>query len=138
MNLIAKTAIHEVYHSHALIQEWFNGTDKATPQLLDQLLIMFSPDFLMINPKGSKLNRSDLECFFLSMRGARPNVRIEVTEPKVILSGDNYCILRYEELQYMEREVLHRLSTAVFVSDNNGGVLWHHLHETWALPKEDK
>ena len=132
MNLITQSAIREVYDSHVLIQEWFNGTDKATAQLLEQLLIMFAPDFSMVNPKGGELNRSDLESFLSGMRGARPNVRIEVTEPKVVLTGNNYCILRYEELQHMEQKILYRLSTAVFVSDNNGGVLWRHLHETWA------
>lgn len=133
MNLITQAAIREVYDSHILIQEWFNGTDKATPQLLAQLLTIFSPDFSMINPNGGELNLSDLENFLSGMRGARPNVRIEVTKPKIILTGDNYCILRYGELQYMEQEILHRLSTAVFVSDNNGRVLWRHLHETWAV-----
>ncbi|MBP9742419.1 MAG: hypothetical protein KBD37_03580 [Burkholderiales bacterium] len=136
MNLITAAAINEVYKSHVLIEEWFKGTYKATPQLLQQLLSVFTPDFSMISPNGNQLNRHDLKHMLSGMRGARPNVRIEVTTPQVILSGDNYCILKYEEFQHMEQEILHRLSTAVFISDGNGSVLWHHLHETWA-PKNN-
>lgn len=136
MNLITTAAINEVYNSHVLIEEWFHGTEKATPQLLEQLFSVFAADFSMINPAGNELNRHDLKYLLSSMRGARPNVRIEITTPQVILSGDNYCILKYEELQHMEQQILHRMSTAVFISDNNRSVLWHHLHETWVGTKK--
>lgn len=49
MNAVTQTAIYEVYNSHILMQEWFNGSDKATPQLLEQLLLIFSPEFSMID-----------------------------------------------------------------------------------------
>ena len=103
MNLFTQAAIREVYDWHVLIQEWFHGYEQATPELLMKILKMFSPGFSMINPNGSNLTYTDLELFLAKMRGARPSVRIEVTEPKVILAKDDYCVLRYEEFQYTLR-----------------------------------
>ncbi len=129
-NFLAKS-IKEVEDCHILIEEWFHGTEQATPQLLEQLLKMFSPSFSMINPKGVQLNSVNLREFLSKMRGARPDVKIKVTPPQIILAEEDFCILKYEEIQSMSSETLHRISTAVFVSDGNGGVLWQHLHETW-------
>lgn len=133
MNLFIQTAIREVYDCHVLIQEWFHGTDQATPELFGKMMKMFSPSFSMINPNGGNLTYTDLELFLSKMRGVRPVVRIEVTEPVVIFAGDNSCVLRYEEFQHMESITLHRISTAIFTSDGIDGVLWQSLHETWVL-----
>ena len=84
----------------------------------------------MINPMGKELNFSELKLFLSSMQGARPNVKIEITQPQVIFTQDSCCVLKYEELQHMHSEHLHRISTAIFTNDGSGGVLWQHLHET--------
>lgn len=131
MQSITKLAIAEVYNCHVLIEEWFNGSKNATPELLDKLLAKFSHNFSMINPNGNQLNYSDLRVFLSKMHAARVGVRIEVTEPIIIHEDDNICILQYAEIQHLSDKVLHRLSTAIFVSDDADSVLWQHLHETW-------
>ncbi len=85
----------------------------------------------MINPSGAILTRIDLEKYLLTMFGARPNVKISITKPNVIIENNDSCVLLYEEIQHMEYDKLHRISTAVFIRNNNR-VLWRHLHETWA------
>lgn len=131
MKAITKAAIAEVYNCHTLIEEWFNGSKNATPELLNRLLAKFSNSFSMINPNGNQLAFKDLETFLSQMYGARVGVRIEVTKPIIIHEADNICVLQYAEIQHMADKKLHRLSTAIFVSDDAGSVLWRHLHETW-------
>lgn len=138
MSILTQAAIQEVYDCHGLIQEWFNGTEKAIPQLLKKLLAKFAGNFSMINPAGKALSLRDLETLLSSMRGARPDVKIDVTQPQTIFTCDSCCILKYEEFQYMESEHLHRNSTAIFISDGSGGVLWQHLHETWISWEQNK
>ncbi len=133
MNSITLKAINEVYSSHVLIQNWFNGAEEITLEDLNQLLTRFSSDFLMVTPNGAELKHKELSSYLLGMYGARPDVKIEITKPLVIIEGDEYCILRYEEIQHMEQKTLHRISTAVFICDGKDGVLWRHLHETWVL-----
>ena len=131
MQLITELAIAEVYNCHVLIEEWFNGSKKATPELLEKLLAKFSHDFSMINPNGNQLGYNDLQAFLSKMHAARIGVKIEVTPPVVIHETENSCILQYAEIQHLPDKILHRLSTAVFIKDVVEGVLWRHLHETW-------
>lgn len=131
MKAITTAAIAEVYNCHILIEEWFNGSKNATPELLNELLAKFSNDFSMINPNGSQLTYKDLESFLSQMYGARVGVKIEVTKPIVIHETENICILQYAEIQHLPDKVLHRLSTAIFINDGKNNALWRHLHETW-------
>lgn len=135
MSQLTQAAIKEVYDCHVLIETWFHGKETATPELLETLLAAFDKDFSMINPGGGELNAVDLANFLSGMRGARPTVRIEVTPPQVVVDTDDYCVLRYQELQHLDGSLLHRTSTAVFCNNGSNGAKWRHLHETW-MPKE--
>lgn len=136
MKALTQAAIDEVYACHVRIESWFHGQEDATPALLTTLLGKFAPSFSMVNPGGVALTYDDLQQFLAGMRGARPSVRIEVTPPVVVAESDDYCVLRYEELQHMDDSLLHRTSTAVFATDENGGARWIHLHETWMPERE--
>lgn len=131
MHPVTRAAIQEVYDCHVLIETWFQGKEAATPDTLARLLAAFDQDFSMINPNGGELNAAELASFLSGMRGARPTVKIEVTPPQVVLDSEDYCVLRYQELQHLDDTLLHRSSTAVFCRDGNGAAKWRHLHETW-------
>jgi hypothetical protein len=118
-------AVKEVYDCHVLIENWFHGGDKAPEEVLQRLLAAFDRGFSMVNPGG-------LEKFLSGMNGARPTVAIRVTPPVVVVEGSDYCVLRYEEIQDLADQQLHRLSTAVFIAGKDGAPRWLHLHETWA------
>jgi len=132
---LSAAAIREVYDCHVLIETWFHGGEQATPEVLERLLAAFDQGFSMVNPGGSHLGYGGLASFLAGMCGARPTVSIRVTLPEIVLDGPGYCVLRYEEIQELGDQQLHRLSTAVFTAGEDGAARWLHLHETWA-PKE--
>jgi hypothetical protein len=135
MSQLTQAAIQEVYDCHVLIETWFHGKDDATADVLNKLLVAFDSHFSMVNPGGGELDATGLETFLSGMHGARPTVKIEVTVPQVVVDSDDFCVLRYQELQHLDGSLLHRSSTAVFCNDGTGRAKWRHLHETW-MPKE--
>jgi hypothetical protein len=129
---LSTAAIREVYDCHVLIETWFHGAEQATPEVLERLLAAFDHGFSMVNPGGKQLGHDGLASFLSGMRGARPEVRIRVSLPEIVLDGPDCCVLRYEEIQELGDQQLHRLSTAVFTAGEEGIARWLHLHETWA------
>lgn len=127
---------HHVYldaldASLVAIERWLSGVD-ATPAALDALLAPFSAHFTMIATDGRALDRGGLHALFATLAGAKPGLRILLSERRVIAADASHAVLTYREAQHAaDGELPARRSTAVFERDAHGIVRWVHLHETF-------
>ena len=120
----------EVSHTLADIEQWFAGTDDRN--VLKRLLARFSPAFSMIAPNGDSLDVAGLQALFEKLGGARPGLRIELSEWHNIDQHAGGASVSYRELQSDASGVLNdRRATAVLERQASGALLWRHLHETF-------
>ena len=120
----------EVSQTLADIEQWFAGTDDKT--VLIRLLARFSPQYSMITPSGDTLDVAGLQALFEKLGGARPGLRIELSEWHSIDQHAGGASVSYRELQSDASGVLNdRRATAVFERQPSGALLWRHLHETF-------
>lgn len=120
----------EVSHTLADIEQWFAGTDDRN--VLKRLLARFSPQFSMIAPNGDSLDVAGLQALFEKLGGARPGLRIELSEWHNIDQHAGGASVNYRELQSDASGVLNdRRATAVLERQASGALVWRHLHETF-------
>lgn len=123
----------EVLDAHVLIRSWL-GSDDANDEVCKNLLARFSPEYSMVTPGGALLDFSTLNSFFRTQRGARPGLEIDIKDMQVVAESENGATVVYKELQQLpEQNPTLRFSTVVFELNNDGEVIWRHLHET-SLP----
>ena len=118
-----------VNETHVEIEGWFSGLE---PGVLPVLLGRFSPEFSMITPSGKVLDADGVEALFEQLRGARPGLKISLSE----LTGSAHyaggAVISYRELQEEHNgNRTDRRATVVFEQAADGKVLWRHLHETF-------
>ncbi|MGO4000329.1 DUF4440 domain-containing protein [Pseudomonas fluorescens] len=120
----------EVSHTLADIEQWFAGTDDR--KVLTRLLARFSPQFSMITPNGDALDFAGLQALFEKLGGARPGLRIELSEWHSIDRHADGASVSYRELQSDASGVLNdRRATAILERQASGALAWRHLHETF-------
>ncbi|MGD9427150.1 DUF4440 domain-containing protein [Pantoea sp. NSTU24] len=121
----------EILDAHDLIRAWLGNT-AAKDEICDQLLARFSPAFSMVTPGGGLLDITTLTSFFLTQRGVRAGLEIEISDMRIIAEGENGATVVYKELQQLPGQPpTLRFSTVVFEVKKEGGLLWRHLHETF-------
>ena len=119
-----------VSETHVEIEGWFSGLE---PGVLPVLLARFSPQFSMITPGGKVLDLDGVETLFEQLRGARPGLKITLSEFKGIALHAGGAVVSYRELQEEHNgNRTDRRATVVFEKTADGKVLWRHLHETFA------
>lgn len=119
-----------VTETHVEIEGWFSGLE---PGVLPVLLARFSAQFSMITPTGKVLDANGVETLFEQLRGARPGLKITLSEFQGISSHAEGAVVSYRELQEEHNGTrTDRRATVVFERDASGKVLWRHLHETFA------
>lgn len=131
MDLIA-SARTEVDLRHEFFVAWFSG--QAEPSAMEHSATAFAPDFQMIPPSGSLLQRAEVLTMLNDARSSRgPDFTITVTHIAARLVGPDLALLVYDEEQTMAGKVTRRRSSALFGPDAQApqGVVWHHLQETW-------
>ncbi|WP_175922359.1 nuclear transport factor 2 family protein [Burkholderia latens] len=127
---------HQVYldaldASVAAIERWLSGADTA-PAAFDALLASFSTDFTMILTDGRLLDRNGLRALFAQLGGAKPGLRISLSDLRVLAADASHVTLTYIEAQHAgSGELPARRATAVFERDAAGVVRWTHLQETF-------
>ncbi|MCU1755169.1 DUF4440 domain-containing protein [Pseudomonas helleri] len=119
-----------VTETHVEIEGWFSGLE---PGVLPVLLARFSAQFSMITPTGKVLDANGVETLFEQLRGARPGLKITLSEFQGIALHAEGAVVSYRELQEEHNGTrTDRRATVVFERDASGKVLWRHLHETFA------
>ncbi|KVL34638.1 polyketide cyclase [Burkholderia territorii] len=117
--------------SIADIERWLSGTD-TSPAALDALLAAFSADFTMIMTDGRVLDRDGMRALFATLGGAKPGLRIALSDIRVRVADASHTVLTYLEAQHAASgELPARRATAVFARDAAGSVRWSHLQETF-------
>ncbi|KVA12994.1 polyketide cyclase [Burkholderia sp. AU19243] len=117
--------------SVAAIERWLSGADTATAAL-DALLASFSTGFTMILTDGRLLDRDGLRALFVQLGGAKPGLRIALSDVRVLAADASHATLTYVEAQQAASgELPARRATAVFERDAAGIVRWTHLQETF-------
>lgn len=120
----------EVLDAHVLIRSWLGNKD-ANIEVCENLLARFSPEYSMVTTSGALLDFTTLESFFRTQRGARPGLEIDIIDMQVIAESEKGATVVYKELQQLpEQNPTLRFSTVVFEMNNDGEVIWRHLHET--------
>ncbi|MGK3135285.1 DUF4440 domain-containing protein [Pantoea trifolii] len=120
----------EVMDAHELIRNWL-GNSAADDEVCEKLLARFSPAYSMMTTGGVLLNINQLKSFFRTQRGARPGLNIEITDLQIVAESEGGAIVTYKERQKIcELAATLRFSTVVFELNQDGSVIWRHLHET--------
>ena len=118
-----------VTETHVEIEGWFSGLE---PGILPTLLGRFSPQFSMITPSGKVLDIDGVDGLFEQLRGARPGLKITLSEFKGIALYPDGAVVSYRELQEEHNgNRTDRRATVVFEKTADGKVLWRHLHEAF-------
>ncbi|MGN7983558.1 polyketide cyclase [Burkholderia sp. 22313] len=113
------------------IERWLSGVD-TSPAALDAMLAPFSAEFTMIMTDGRALDRDGTRALFAKLGGAKPGLRITLSDIRVIATGASHAVLTYFEAQHAASGALPaRRTTAVFERDAAGVVRWTHLQETF-------
>ncbi|KML62637.1 polyketide cyclase [Burkholderia cepacia] len=113
------------------IERWLSGVDTA-PAALDALLAPFSADFTMILTDGRVVDRDGTRALFAKLAGAKPGLRITLSETRVLAADALHAVITYLEAQHAASgELPARRATAVFERDAAGVVRWTHLQETF-------
>jgi hypothetical protein len=130
----------EIVVRHAFFVDWFTGTGPETA--MDETARCFAPDFHMIAPDGSQLDREAVLSMLQNARGSRTSghFAIEVEMRRTVRPGPDLALVVYDELQRTDEGQTKRRSTALFSSDPQapGGVVWRHLHETWITTEQNE
>lgn len=120
----------EVMDAHELIRYWL-GNSAADDKVCENLLARFSPAYSMMTTGGTLLNINQLNSFFRTQRGARPGLNIEMTDLQIVAESEGGAIVIYKERQKnCEQAATLRFSTVIFELNQDGSVIWRHLHET--------
>lgn len=113
------------------IERWLSGTD-TSPAALEALIASFSADFTMIMTDGRALDRDATRALFAKLGGAKPGLRIALSDIRVLAADATHAVLTYLEAQHAASgELPARRATAVFARDAAGIVRWTHLQETF-------
>ena len=120
----------EVMVAHVLIADWLSGRQRS-PQLCETLLERFSPNYSMITTQGAVLDIARLSSFFRAQCGARQGLEIDIVDMQLVADYKDGAVVTYQERQQVTGQPSTlRFSTVIFEVDNDGRLLWRHLHET--------
>lgn len=135
----ADDCAREVVEMHDAIERWFVTADDDA---FDRLSAVLAPEFVIVDPCGSTVDRESLLDGLGDAGGSRadddPAFGIEVRNVDARLATEEYCLVSYEEWQSGDGEETGRVSSALFHPSETSpsGVEWVHLHETWLQAPE--
>ncbi|MDR2283764.1 MAG: hypothetical protein LBE37_11170 [Sphingobacterium sp.] len=113
------------------IEVWFNGTADGKDDLYRIITDSFSPSFSMVTGDGEVIGYAIFRSWLHEVYGRFPTRRIEVKD----ISGyatTAHVLLQFVEIQWTDNLRTERLSSAVFLLEEDRAV-WSHLIEEWVL-----
>lgn len=124
-------AMQSVIDVHVLIENVFNG--RQSEQCLVQLLQHFDSQFSMVTLSGNVFQYAQVQSLFATAAGKKPDLKITVSDIRLILHSANYCLLQYQELQQNAAiTTLRRSTVCIRVAEQQ--CFWQYLHETAVTP----
>jgi hypothetical protein len=132
MDLTAK-ATAAIITFHQQIEKWFRAEGVEKKNGTAFLLEDFHADFIMISPNGISRNLDDLVSWLPTAYGARPAVVVDVKNIIRRFEQQGAVLMEYEETQRTGDQLNRRISSALFVQEPDGRVLWQHLQETFLI-----
>ena len=132
MDLTAR-ATAAIITFHQQIEKWFRAEGIEKKNGTTVLLEDFHADFIMISPNGINRNLNDLASWLPTAYGARPAVVVEVKNIMRRFEQQDVVLMEYEETQRTGDQLNRRISSALFVQEPDGRVLWQHLQETFLI-----
>lgn len=136
--LSAEALESEIRRFHVVFVDWFAGRVPAGGSYFhEQVVAHLAPDFIYVDPSGSRLHRDPLVALLERGYGSNPAFEIDIEDVVVRFTDVSSATVCYVEVQ---RGALNatspenrRFTSALFVIEN-GRRVWKHVHETW-LPK---
>ena len=129
-----QTAHAEVVRLHDFLGAWFRGeleADRLGPDFADAL----HPSFENVQPAGRVLDRAAIVDAIRAGRGANPDFRIAIEEPRLLAEWPGLILFQYVEHQTGARASEpenRRRSTVLF--ETGGRLVWRYLTEV-GLPE---
>jgi hypothetical protein len=130
---IDQAVIREITQLHSFFESWLAGQLPNTDDAFDRADRVIAPDFTIVEPSGTEVNRTQLVTGLRAAWGQRPGVRIWATSVQIMAQGGPLVFARYEERQQLNGRETRRISTAIFreTPETPNGLSWLRVHETW-------
>lgn len=122
----------EIEGLHAFFQGWLGGELPAGPESFARMEEAMARDFTFVTTGGELLDRAAVVEGVRSAHGARPGLRIEIRDPRLLHAWEDRRLAVYEEWQEDADGRSARTSTVLFrrSEDAPTGLAWVHVHET--------
>ncbi|MFC0430524.1 DUF4440 domain-containing protein [Kutzneria buriramensis] len=112
---------------HHLLAQWLGSSAPAT--VLADLRAAHTADFTLVTARGSVLDRDELLAALEASAGARPGLRIDVSDVVVVARMDDFVLVRFTETHVAHEERAVRLTTALLHAVGSAW-RWAYVHET--------
>lgn len=122
---------HKIIHFHEQIGKWFRGEMSLEEKEEMLTLNEFHVNFRMISPTGTVKDRADLAGWLPSVYAAKPGIVLEVRDINLRFEDNGIALMEYIEIQTGGGVDNTRISTALFVSNEEDNLQWLNLHETF-------
>jgi hypothetical protein len=133
---LAQAAVAEVERLHEFFAAWFRGEIAAGADA-DALAPALAADFTFVPPSGREIGRAEVIAKIGGAHGcfadSEPPFRIWIEHARARPLGCGFCLVLYEEWQARPDKSTARVSSALLAYQPTapGGVIWHHVQETW-------
>ncbi len=124
---------NEIDTLHRCFEDWFNGRVSRTAEAFGRIDTVLGEAFVIVMPKGNKVERGPLLEGLYDAHGGRQGIRIWIENVGVLEEDRTLVVAEYEEWQAEDGETTSRHSTAVFRRNEEkpNGLEWLRVHETW-------
>jgi len=121
----------EVLELHEAFERWFRR--EGGQESMDRIRKAFHEDLSYIGPGGGRVGRDELLRRLQDMRGAMPDIHIEVSALEELHRIGDWLVATYHETHRRGEETTLRSTTVIFKVDPSAprGVRWLHVHESW-------
>ena len=121
--------LQEIEELHDVFESYFLGTTDS----LARVDAALGADFTIVGPTGIESSRKETMQALVAGHAHTSSLAITITEPELVLETSDVVVARYVENHQLSSRTNHRLSTVVFLVDDQApnGLLWHRVHETW-------
>jgi hypothetical protein len=129
----------EIHLFHEVLQRWLCGESEEPRLDLNYMSAALAHDMLLVSPVGKIEAQEELLNRLSSAYGARPDVRIRISDYEAIMESKNNLLARYIETRTCPETQDVRVSTVLFSQENGlpNGVTWRHIHETWLATEKN-